>query len=92
VTRRVIEQFAATAPASKNLEEDLARLTDREREVLRSMASGKSNAEIASSLYVGEGTSKTHLSHILSELLLRDRMQAVIFAYERGRITPGART
>src|SRR4051812_580360 len=58
VTRRVIEQYATTAPGSKHGEDDLARLTDREREVLCSLASGKSNAEVATSLYVGEGTIK----------------------------------
>ena len=92
VTRRVIEQYAATAPASRDVEDHLERLTDREREVLRSLAAGKSNAEIASSLYVGEGTVKTHVSHILTKLSLRDRMQAVVFAYESRLITPGATT
>ena len=91
VTRRVIEQYAATAPASKDVEDDLDRLTDREREVLRSLAAGKSNAEVASSLYVGEGTVKTHVSHILTKLCAADRMQAVVFAYESGLITPEQR-
>lgn len=88
VTRRVIEQYAANAPVPKHVEDDLARLTDREREVLRSLAAGKSNAEVAASLYVGEGTVKTHVSHILTKLSLRDRVQAVVFAYESGMITP----
>jgi DNA-binding NarL/FixJ family response regulator len=57
--------------------------------VLRSLASGKSNAEVATSLYVGEGTIKTHVSHILTKLALRDRVQAVVFAYESGLVTPG---
>ena len=57
--------------------------------MLRSLADGKSNAEVASSLFVGEGTVKTHVSHILTKLALRDRMQAVVFAYESGLITPG---
>ena len=92
VTRRVIERYAATAPASRDVEDHLERLTDREREVLRSLAAGKSNAEIATSLYVGEGTVKTHVSHILTKLSLRDRMQAVVFAYESRLITPGATT
>jgi DNA-binding NarL/FixJ family response regulator len=90
VTRRVIERHAATVPVSKDVEESLARLTDREREVLCSLAGGKSNAEIAASLYVGEGTIKTHVSHILTKLALRDRMQAVVFAYESRLITPGS--
>jgi DNA-binding NarL/FixJ family response regulator len=89
VTRRVIERYAASAPRSKHVEDDLARLTDREREVLCSLAAGMSNAEVAASLYVGEGTVKTHVSHILTKLALRDRMQAVVFAYESGLITPG---
>jgi DNA-binding NarL/FixJ family response regulator len=89
VTRRVIEQYATTAPASKQVEDDLDRLTDREREVLCSLASGKSNAEVAAALYVGEGTVKTHVSHILTKLALRDRVQAVVFAYESGLITRG---
>lgn len=89
VTRRVIEQYAATAPASQSVKDELARLTDRERDVLCALAAGQSNAEAAASLYVGEGTIKTHVSHILTKLGLRDRMQAVVFAYESGLITPG---
>jgi DNA-binding NarL/FixJ family response regulator len=90
VTRRVIGQYATTIPVSQHVEDNLARLTDREREVLCSLASGKSNAEVASSLYVGEGTVETHVSHILTKLALRDRMQAVVFAYESGLVTPGS--
>ncbi len=89
VTRRVIEQYAATAPASQSVKDELARLTDRERDVLCALAAGQSNAEAAATLYVGEGTIKTHVSHILTKLGLRDRMQAVVFAYESGLITPG---
>jgi DNA-binding NarL/FixJ family response regulator len=89
VTRRVIEQYATTTPVSKHVTDSLAGLTDREREVLCSLASGKSNAEVATTLYVSEGTIKTHVSHILTKLALRDRMQAVVFAYESGLITPG---
>jgi DNA-binding NarL/FixJ family response regulator len=88
VTRRVIEQYATTTPVSKHVTDSLAGLTDREREVLCSLASGKSNAEVASTLYVSEGTIKTHVSHILTKLTLRDRMQAVVFAYESGLVTP----
>lgn len=54
----------------------------------RLLATGKSNADVAGSLYVGEGTVKTHVSHILTKLALRDRMQAMVFAYESGLITP----
>jgi DNA-binding NarL/FixJ family response regulator len=74
---------------SKHAEDNLARLTDREREVLCSLASGKSNAEVAATLYISDGTIKTHVSHILTKLALRDRMQAVVFAYESGLIRPG---
>jgi DNA-binding NarL/FixJ family response regulator len=88
VTRRVIEQYATTTPVSKHVTDSLAGLTDREREVLCSLASGKSNAEVATTLYVSEGTIKTHVSHILTKLTLRDRMQAVVFAYESGLVTP----
>ncbi len=88
VTRRVIEQYATTTPVSKHVTDSLAGLTDREREVLCSLASGKSNAEVATTLYVSEGTIKTHVSHILTKLALRDRMQAVVFAYESGLVTP----
>lgn len=90
VTRRVIEKHAATAPVSKGVAADLARLTDREREVLCSLAAGKSNAEVATALYVGEGTIKTHVSHILTKLGLRDRVQAVVFAYESRLVVPGS--
>ncbi len=89
VTRRIIEQFA-TRPRAVKVEADLNRLTEREREVLQLLASGKSNAELAAALYVGEGTVKTHVSSLLSKLGLRDRVQAVVFAYESGIVTPGA--
>jgi DNA-binding NarL/FixJ family response regulator len=88
VTRRIIEQFIGR-PARLNRAPDLERLTDREREVLRLLASGKSNAELAEELYVGEGTIKTHVSNVLSKLGLRDRVQAVVFAYETGLVLPG---
>jgi DNA-binding NarL/FixJ family response regulator len=88
VTRRVIEQYATIAPVPKHIKDNLERLTDRERQVLCSLASGKSNAEVADTLYVSEGTIKTHVSHILTKLALRDRMQAVVFAYESGLVTP----
>jgi len=87
VTRRVIEEFASShryEPRS----EDLDRLTQRELEVLRLLAEGLSNAEIAARLYLSEATVKTHTSNILAKLGLRDRIQAVIFAYRQRLIEP----
>jgi DNA-binding NarL/FixJ family response regulator len=85
VTRRVIAHYARR-PSKTARKAELDLLTDREREVLRLMATGKSNAELAAALYVGEGTVKTHISHLLGKLGLRDRVQAVVFAYESGLI------
>ena len=83
VTRRVIGQFARHQPPVQ-APEALQRLTERETEVLRLLAQGMSNAEIGARLFVGEATVKTHMSNLLSKLHLRDRVQAVIFAYEHG--------
>jgi len=88
VTRRIIEQFAAR-PVRAEVGVRLARLTEREREVLARLASGRSNAELATELYVSEGTIKTHVSSVLTKLGLRDRVQAVVYAYESGLVTPG---
>lgn len=88
VTRKVIEGFIAR-PARRGNERELGRLTDRETEILQLLATGKSNSELATHLFVGEGTIKTHVSNVLTKLGLRDRMQAVIFAYESGLIEPG---
>jgi DNA-binding NarL/FixJ family response regulator len=88
VTRRVIEEYAQRAVSTKN-DAGLDTLTDREREVLRLLATGKSNAELAAHLFLGEGTVKTHVSHLLGKLGLRDRVQAVVFAYESGLVEPG---
>ena len=89
VTRRLVERFArapvvptASAPA-------LERLTPRELEVLQLVARGLSNAEIAESLVLGEATVKTHVAHVLAKLELRDRVQAVVLAYESGLVTAG---
>ena len=88
VTRRLIEEFAAR-PTAETHPEGMDDLTEREIEVLRSLATGLSNAEIADALYVSEATVKTHVSHILTKLNLRDRVQAVVVAYESGLVRPG---
>jgi DNA-binding NarL/FixJ family response regulator len=83
VTRRLVTRFAnGLAPATVDKPPALDRLTTREREILLEVARGYSNAEIAKRLYVGEQTVKTHVSHLLTKLGLRDRVQAVIYAYE----------
>ena len=88
VTRKVIERFV-TQPIRGSKDAQLKLLTERETEIVRLLATGKSNSELATYLFVGEGTIKTHISNVLSKLGLRDRMQAVIFAYESGLIEPG---
>lgn len=88
VTRRVIQNYwRRAAPAKRSADLDL--LTEREAEVLRLLATGKSNVELAAHLYLGEGTVKTHVSHLLAKLGPRDRVQAVVFAYESGLVQPG---
>jgi DNA-binding NarL/FixJ family response regulator len=89
VTRRIIEQFARRPPKPE-LGAQLESLTQREREVLIMLAGGKSNAELAAELFVSEGTIKTHVSSLLAKLGLRDRVQAVVLAYQSGLVTPGA--
>jgi DNA-binding NarL/FixJ family response regulator len=92
VTKRLLEQVARRLPgAVKRDVGTLAELTERESEVLRLIAAGMSNAEIASALVVSEPTVKTHVSSVLQKLGLRDRVQAVIFAYENGLIEPADR-
>ncbi len=91
VTRRLLARFATTLPAGAQDHQALAELTSRETEILRLLAGGLSNAEIAASLVVSEATVKTHISSILRKLRLRDRVQAVILAYETGlvgRVSP----
>ena len=88
ITRRVIEDYA-TRSAPPRQDAGLEDLTERELEVLRLLATGKSNAELAAQLFLGEGTIKTHISHVLGKLGLRDRVQAVVFAYETGLVKPG---
>lgn len=87
VTKRLISEFAGR-PETQSVT-GLDDLTERETEVLTAVARGLSNAEIAEELYVSETTVKTHVSHILTKLQLRDRVQAVVAAYESGLITPG---
>jgi DNA-binding NarL/FixJ family response regulator len=90
VTRRLLDQVAHRLPAPVTpTDGGFEELTPREREVLQLMAGGLSNAEIAAALFVSEPTVKTHVSSVLSKLGLRSRIQAVIYAYEAGVVTPG---
>jgi DNA-binding NarL/FixJ family response regulator len=90
VTRRLIERFATDmAPRAPAASEELERLTEREREVVRLLAEGLSNLEIADRLVVSEATVKTHVSHLLQKLGLRDRVQIVVWAYRHGVVRPG---
>jgi len=88
VTRRLIDQFAHRPAARSPATGAVSELTEREREVLTLLARGLSNAEIADQLVVSEGTVKTHVKHIFGKLGLRDRAQAVIFAYDAGLVEP----
>jgi DNA-binding NarL/FixJ family response regulator len=90
VTRRLLERHIGAGPAPVTSITDLDILTGREREVLALIARGLSNTEIAARLYLTEGTVKTHVSRVLSKLGLRDRVQAVVYAYESGLIRAGA--
>jgi DNA-binding NarL/FixJ family response regulator len=90
VTSRVIERMAAAPAPAAGADASLEELTSREREVLELVARGLSNAEIAESLVIEGSTVKTHVARILAKLGLRDRVQAVIFAYEHGLAGPGA--
>ena len=89
VTRRLLERFAARS-AGPARDDAIAELTEREREILRLLASGLSNAEIAERLYLSEATVKTHVSNVLRKLGVRDRLQAVIAAYDAGLVQPRA--
>jgi DNA-binding NarL/FixJ family response regulator len=90
ITRRLVERFSRTDPDRSALHRDLAGLTPREREVLTLLAGGLSNTELAGALQLSEATVKTHVTRILTKLQLRDRVQAVVLAYETGLVTPGA--
>ena len=91
VTRQLLDRVARRLPAPvRSGPSELAQLTDREREVLELLARGMSNAEIAAALIVGEATVKTHVSNVLMKLDLRDRVQAVVLAYELGLVKPAS--
>jgi DNA-binding NarL/FixJ family response regulator len=91
VTRAVIDEFARRKPTTEpKVPSAVAELTPREREVLDLLAGGLSNPEICAQLVISEATAKTHVAHILQKLGLRDRVQAVIYAYESGLLTPRA--
>jgi DNA-binding NarL/FixJ family response regulator len=89
ITKRLIEQFARTSPPSGASAAALEELTPRELEVLVLIARGRSNREIASELVLSEATVKTHVKRVLAKLAVRDRVHAVVLAYESGLITPG---
>jgi DNA-binding NarL/FixJ family response regulator len=89
ITRRLVEQYLRRPPPGARTPLGLGELTDRELDVLRLVARGKSNQQIADTLFLGESTVKTHLTHLFAKLGLRDRAQAVVLAYESGLIQPG---
>lgn len=89
ITRRLIERFCLLPPPVSGTPEPLASLTERELEVLRLLAQGLSNTDIAAHLVVGVSTVKTHVAHILTKLHLAERAQAVVLAYETGFVVPG---
>jgi DNA-binding NarL/FixJ family response regulator len=88
VTRRVIDRFARLPSPARPPAFD--ELTERELEIFRLIAEGLSNAEIGARLFISETTVKTHVGHVLAKLALRDRVQAVVLAYESGLVRPGS--
>jgi DNA-binding NarL/FixJ family response regulator len=88
ITRRLVERFAGRSAETATIHRDLSTLTPRELEVLRLLARGLSNAELAADLHLSEATVKTHVARILAKLGLRDRVQAVVVAYETGLVSP----
>jgi DNA-binding NarL/FixJ family response regulator len=89
VTRRLVERFCGEPPPADGLPESMAALTTRELEVLKLVARGLSNRQIGESLFLSEATVKTHLAHVYAKLSVRDRVQAVVLAYETGLVHPG---
>jgi DNA-binding NarL/FixJ family response regulator len=89
VTRRLVEHYVQGPPPGTRPPAAVATLTERETAILRAMAAGWSNAEIAARLFLGESTVKTHVTHVLAKLGVRDRLQAVVYAYENGIVRPG---
>jgi DNA-binding NarL/FixJ family response regulator len=90
ITRRLVERFVSLPPPTTGVPQRMATLSEREREVLSLVAGGLSNAEIAQRLFLGEATVKTHVANLLAKLGVRDRIQAVVLAYETGFIRPGS--
>ena len=92
VTRKVVEEYVRSPAPGSPLPEAVLALTERESAVLKAMAMGLSNAEIGHQLFLAEATVKTHVTHVLAKLGLRDRLQAVVYAYESGLARPGGQT